>query len=245
MTEPTAAPPSEYRIRIRELPAEQRPRERLRDYGSGALSNAELLAIILRVGIVAENAVHMAERLLVRFGGLAGMYRATFGELRNERGLGEAKAAQLLAALELGRRLTAVQPDDRVTITTAEHVVRLLQAEMGLLEQEHLRVVLLNVRQQVLGIPEIYKGTVSGANVRAAEVLRPAVRENCTSIIVVHNHPSGDPTPSPQDVALTARLVQLGEELDINVLDHIILGRNRFVSLKELHLGFPAKPGGS
>ena len=234
----TPDPPVEYRLRIRELPAEERPRERLRDYGPGALSNAELLAIILRVGTATENAVRLAERLLAHFGGLPGLYRASFNELRNQHGLGEAKAAQLQAALELGKRLLSMSPEDRASVRSPQDVANLVQGEMALLEQEHLRVVLLNTRNQVLGVPELYRGSVNSAQVRVAEVLRPAVRENCPALVVVHNHPSGDPTPSGQDIALTKELVAAGKLLDIEVLDHIVIGRGRFVSLKETSQGF-------
>ncbi len=234
----TPDPPVEYRLRIRELPAEERPRERLRDYGPGALSNAELLAIILRVGTATENAVRLAERLLAHFGGLPGLYRASFNELRNQHGLGEAKAAQLQAALELGKRLLSMSPEDRASVRSPQDVANLVQGEMALLEQEHLRVVLLNTRNQVLGMPELYRGSVNSAQVRVAEVLRPAVRENCPALVVVHNHPSGDPTPSGQDIALTKELVAAGKLLDIEVLDHIVIGRGRFVSLKETNQGF-------
>ncbi len=234
----TPDPPVEYRLRIRELPAEERPRERLRDYGPGALSNAELLAIILRVGTATENAVRLAERLLAHFGGLPGLYRASFNELRNQHGLGEAKAAQLQAALELGKKLRSMSPEERATVRSPQDVANLVQEEMALLEQEHLRVVLLNTRNQVLGVPELYRGSVNSAQVRVAEVLRPAVRENCPALVVVHNHPSGDPTPSGQDIALTKELVAAGKLLDIEVLDHIVIGRGRFVSLKETNQGF-------
>jgi DNA repair protein RadC len=164
----------EYRVRIREMPVTERPRERLRDYGAGNLSNAELLAIILRVGTATENAVRLAERLLARFDGLPGIQRATFTELCSEHGLGEAKAAQLQAALELGKRLLAVLPEDRATVRSPQDVANLLQGEMGLLEQEHLRVVLLTTRNQVVGATELYKGSVNTAQVRVSEVLRRA-----------------------------------------------------------------------
>ena len=232
------APRPEYTLRIRELPAEERPRERLRDYGPAQLSTAELLAIILRVGSAKENAVRLGERLLARFKGLAGLSQATFGELRAEHGLGEAKAAQVQAALELGRRMKVLQPEDRTTIRSPQDVFNLLQGEMALLDQERLRVVLLNAKNQVVGTPEIYRGSVNSAHVRLAEVLRPAVRENCPAMLVVHNHPSGAPTPSTPDVTLSRELVAAGKQLDIEVLDHIIIGQTSFVSMKELRLGF-------
>ncbi len=235
--EPTRIHP-EYHVRIREIPTDERPRERLRDYGPGALATSELLAIILRVGTAEENVVHLAERLLSQYGGLAGLHNASFGQLKSEHGLGEAKAAQLHAALELGKRLMAEQPEDRVTVKSPLDVFNLVRGEMAFLEQEHLRVVLLNTRNQVMGIHEIYKGSVNSAQVRVSEVLRSAIRDNCPAMIVVHNHPSGDPTPSPQDIALTKEVVASGKLLDIEVLDHIIIGRGRHVSLKETGQGF-------
>lgn len=229
----------EYRPTIRELPASERPRERLRERGAAALSNAELLAIILRTGIPSDNVLALAGRALARFGGLEGLARASFGELCGERGLGEAKAAQVKAALELGRRLLSAQPQERASVHSPQDVANLLAAEMGLLEQEHLRVLLLNTKNQVLAAPEVYKGSVNSAQVRVGELLRDAVREGCPALIVVHNHPSGDPTPSADDVEITRQLVEAGRLLGIDVLDHIVIGRQGFASLRERGLGFP------
>ncbi len=228
----------EYRALIRDMPADERPRERLRLRGAGALSNAELLAILLRTGSAGENVVALATRLLARFGGLTGLGRATPGELCAVRAVGEAKAAQLIAAAELGRRIISAQPGQRSAIRSPEDVFALLFAEMAMLEQEHLRVVLLNSRHQVVGMPEVYKGNVNCAIVRAGEVYRDAIRENCPSIIVVHNHPSGDPSPSADDVALTKQLVQAGALLGIELLDHVVIARKGFESLKDRRLGF-------
>jgi DNA repair protein RadC len=191
-------PAVEYRPLIRDMPVAERPRERLRQGGAAALSNAELLAIILRTGATGENVLAQATRILARFGGLSGLGRASVGELCAEHAVGEAKAAQVLAALELGRRLLATQPEERPVIRSPQDVANLLLADMALLEQEHLRVILLNTRNQVLASPEIYKGTVNATHVRVADIFRDAVREGCPSLIVVHNHPSGDPTPSAE-----------------------------------------------
>jgi DNA repair protein RadC len=231
-------PSLEYHTLIRDLPAGERPRERLRDYGSQALSNAELLAIILRTGASRESVLELAARLLSRHQGLAGLARLSFSELCGERGLGEAKAAQLKAALELGKRLSSTQPDARPVVRSPVDAANLLSLEMGLLEQEHLRVVLLNTRNEVLGIPEVYKGSVNTSLVRTGEIFREAVRRNCPAVIVVHNHPSGDPTPSTDDVAMTRQMVEAGRLLDIEVLDHLIIGHGRYLSLKEQGLGF-------
>jgi DNA repair protein RadC len=230
--------PLEYHTLIRDLPASERPRERLRDYGPQALSTAELLAIILRTGTNRESVLSLASRLLSQHQGLAGLARVSFAELCQERGLGEAKAAQLKAALELGRRLSSSQPDARAMVRSPADVANLLSAEMGLLEQEHLRVVLLNTRNEVLGIPEVYKGSVNTSLVRVGEVFREAVRRNCPAVVVVHNHPSGDPTPSADDLSMTRQMVEAGRLLDIEVLDHLIIGHGRYVSLKEQGLGF-------
>jgi DNA repair protein RadC len=231
----------EYRPTIRQLPASERPRERLRDRGAGALSNSELLAIILRTGTPAENALTLATTALARFNGLPGLARASFGELCAQHGMGEAKAAQVKAALELGLRLVSAQPEERATVRSPQDVANLLLAEMGLLEQEHLRVLLLNTKNQVLAMPEVYKGSVNTAQVRISELFREAIREGCPAIIVVHNHPSGDPTPSGDDIDLTRQLIEAGKLLNVDVLDHIVIARQGIVSLRDEGLGF-AKP---
>ncbi|MBI4336645.1 MAG: DNA repair protein RadC [Chloroflexi bacterium] len=223
---------------IRDLPTGERPRERLRDQGPGALSNADLLAVLLRTGRANESVVSLATRLLAQHGGLAGLGRVSFTELCQLPGVGEAKACQVLAGLELGKRLASLSPEDRPIVRVPEDVFHLLRAELALLDQESLRVVLLNTKNQVMGIPEVYRGNVSAAILRPAEVLREAVRGNYPSVIVVHNHPSGDPTPSPDDVAVTSRLVEAGRALDIGVLDHIVVGQQGFVSMKAKGLGF-------
>jgi len=228
-----------YHARIRDLPSGDRPRERLRDAGAPSLSNQELLAILLRTGGAKESALAMAARLLGRFEGLAGLARSGFAELCAERGLGEAKAAQVKAALELGRRLAASQPQERPMVHGPDDVANLLQGEMGLLEQEHLRVVLLNTRNHVLGMPEVYRGSVHTAVVRIGELFREALRQNAPSLILVHNHPSGDPTPSSEDIAMTKQAIEAGALLDVDVLDHIVLAHGRFESMKRLKAGFP------
>lgn len=229
---------ADYRPLIREMPTEERPRERLRLSGPSALSNAELLAILLRTGSAGENVLALAQRLLKTYGGLAGMGRTSFGEMCKAKHVGEAKAAQMLAAIELGKRIVSTQPDERTSIRSPEDVFALLGAEMALLEQEHLRVILLNTRNQVLGVKEIYIGSVHTAIVRPAEVFRDAVREGCPSVIIVHNHPSGDATPSTHDAALTRRLLEVGQLLEIDVIDHIVIGRDGPASLKNLGIAF-------
>ena len=223
---------------IKELPTSERPRERLLEYGVGALSTAELLAIILRTGTRDENVILLSHRILARFGNLAGMVQASTAEMISEHGLGPAKVAQLKAALELGRRMLVESPEERPQIRSPADAANLVMTEMGLLEQEQLRVILLDTKNRVLATPTIYVGSLNTSLIRVGELFREAIRTNCASLIVLHNHPSGDPTPSPEDVAVTRQIVEAGKLLDVDVLDHLVIGRQRFVSLKERGLGF-------
>lgn len=229
---------AEYRPKIKELPVDDRPRERLARAGEGALSTAELLAIILRTGTGGENALALASRLLARYNGLPGLARASFAELEAERGMGTAKTAQLKAALELGRRMLLASPEDRFIVRSPADVAQLLMAEMAHLEQEHFRALYLDTRNRLLGSDTLYVGSLNTSHIRVCEVFREAIKRNCAALIVAHNHPSGDPTPSPEDVEVTRRLVAAGNLLGIEVLDHLIVGQQRFVSLRERGLGF-------
>lgn len=231
-------PAQTYHLTIHDFPVGERPRERLQYYGAKALSNAELLAILLRVGAPGENVVTLSTRLLKDFGGLAGLDKASFADLQQIRGIDTAKIAQLKAAMELGRRLLISSPEARPQITCPNDAANLLMLEMGCLEQEHLRTILLDTKNRVLDSPTIYIGNVNSSIIRVSEVFREAIRANATALIVAHNHPSGDPTPSPEDVQVTRTLTEAGTLLGIEVLDHLIIGHQRFVSLKERGLGF-------
>jgi DNA repair protein RadC len=224
--------------RITDITETERPRERLARLGPQALSNAELIAILLRVGVPGENAVQVGQRLLQQFGGLAGLHRATFDEVCAQHGIAEAKASQIKAAIELGRRMTVEAPEERPAIHSPEDAAALVKYEMSALEQEELRVLLLDTRNRVLGVVTIYRGSLNSSQVRVGELFKPAIRRNAAAVIIVHNHPSGDPSPSPDDVALTRAIVQAGILLDIEVLDHLVIGQGRYVSLKERGLGF-------
>jgi DNA repair protein RadC len=224
--------------RITDLAVEERPLDRLERLGPQALTTAELLAILLHVGVAGENSVQLGQRVLQRFSGLSGLQRAAFEEVCGERGIGPAKAAQIQAAIELGRRLSLEVPEERPAIHNPADAAALLQYEMGALEQEHLRVMLLDTRHRVLSIHELYHGSLNSSLVRIAEVFKPAIRRNAAAILIVHNHPSGDPTPSPDDISITRAVVQAGKLLDIDVLDHLVIGGGRFISLKERGLGF-------
>ena len=180
-----------------------------------------------------ENVLNLSVRLISQFQGLSGLSKGTFGERCSFKGISEAKACQQLAAFELGRRGVSLHPEDRAVIKCPEDVANLVGAEMASFEQEHLRVLLLDSKNNVTGVNEIYVGNVNSSVIRAGEVFRPAVRDNAVGIIVVHNHPSGDPTPSPEDIATTVELRSAGELLGVELLGHIILGGRHHVSLKE------------
>ncbi len=236
---PHPSRPVSYQPTILDLPPGERPRERLREHGPRYLNNAELIAILLRSGIAGENALSLATRVIAEFDGLAGLARAGHAELCDLRGLSDAKSCEIMAALELGRRIASLAPAERSQISCPRDAANLVSAELELQAQENLVVLLLNTRNQVVARRTIYIGTVNSSAVRPAEVLRPAIRENAPSIIVVHNHPSGDPTPSPEDVSVTRDLAAAGKLMDIELLDHLVIGHGgRFTSLKEKRLGF-------
>lgn len=234
----TDPPKVAYAPMIRDMAAGERPRERLVQVGPTAVSTAELLAILLRTGVPGENVVRLAERLLIQFKDLAGLARASIPELMTVHGIGEAKAVEIKAALEIGRRLLATAPQEKPRVTSPADAANLLMSEMMFLEKEHLKLVLLDTRNNVLGTPTIYVGSLNTSVIRVAELFRAAIRENAAAFIVAHNHPSGDPSPSPEDIRVTRQLAQAGKLLDIEVLDHVIIGHQRYVSLKERGLGF-------
>jgi DNA repair protein RadC len=229
---------SQYHLTIKELPRDERPQEKLKLRGAASLSTGELLAIILRTGLVGETVIDVAQRLLATHGGLLGLSRVAYSDLCKERGLGEVKAAQLQACIELGRRLALERPDERPRIQSPEDIAAILSSEMAALDQEELRVVLLNTKNEVVKFVTVYRGSVNAAQIRVAEVFKEAIRLNVPSLVVVHNHPSGDPTPSSDDVAVTRELVKAGQLLDVEVLDHLVIGDGRHVSLRRRGLGF-------
>lgn len=186
----------------------------------------------------------MAEEALIRLDGLSGLALAGPAELRSLPGVGPVRAAQLAAAFELGRRAIVDWPTGRWSIRAPRDLAERLLPEMGRLEREELRVVLLSSKNTVLSIERIYQGNVSAALVRVGELFRDAVRRHAAGIIVVHNHPSGDPTPSPEDLHLTAETVAAGRLLDVPVLDHLIIGHDAFISLRDRGITFD-RPGGS
>jgi len=224
--------------RVREIPAAERPRERLAARGAGGLTTAELIALVWGSGARGLGAVDLAEEALARHDGLAGLARAGELELVDLPGVGAAKAAQLTASFELGRRLLADWPAGRWTVRTPQDVADRLMPLMGHLEREELRVVLLNAKNAVLKVVTVYQGNVSASLVRVGELFRDAVRINAAGAILVHNHPSGDPTPSPDDLHLTAEALAAGRLLDIELLDHVVVGHDAWVSLRDRGVAF-------
>jgi DNA repair protein RadC len=218
---------------VQALPLRERPLHRVqRDVG--ACNLVELLAAV----VGGPRQIEIAHDLLARLKDLGGLVQAPVEELTLSYGLGPVGAARLKAALELGRRTLLAAPEDRPVVRSPADVAQLLMAEMSHLEQEHFRVLYLDTRNRMLGCDTVYVGSLNASHVRVGEVYREAVRRNCAAIICAHNHPSGDPSPSPEDVEVTRQLVKAGELLDVELLDHLILGQQRFVSLRERGLGF-------
>ena len=228
--------PGSYRIT--DMIEDERPRERLAANGPEALNKAELLAILLRVGYRGQNSIQLGQQILTDMGGLRGIQKASMSDFCKIKGLGPAKAAQIKAAIELGRRLILedVQPD--TPIDTPDKAADLVRYEMQAFSMEKLYVILLDTRHHKIDIDRLYQGSVNTSQVRIGELFRLAIQRNAASIILAHNHPSGDPTPSAEDVALTRGAVQAGKLLDIEVLDHLVIGAGTYVSLKQKGLGF-------
>lgn len=227
-----------YSPAMREMPSDDRPRERLERHGVSVLQTAELLAVIIGSGVQGDNAVALSSRLLREFGGLSGLLAADLNLLTAQRGIGRARAMQLLAAFELGRRVGALGTQERPRITTPADAAALVMGELAILRQEQVRVLCLNRKNDVVHQEVVYQGTAFSCILRPAEVFRPAVVRTCPAIVIVHNHPSGDPSPSEDDVTTTRELRRAGELLEIELVDHVIIGEQRYVSLRERHAGF-------
>lgn len=221
-----------YHVTIKDMPVDLRPRERLLKDGAGVLTDIELLAIILRTGTATASAVQLAAAVLGRFGSLRMLVQASVEELSSLPGIGPAKAAQIKAALEAGRRVAISSEAARPAIKSPEDVAGLLMEEMRHLDREHFCALLLNTRHQVIARDTISIGTLNSSTVHPRELFRNAIKRGAAAVILVHNHPSGDPSPSREDLDVTGRLQEAGRIIGIDVLDHVIIGDNRFVSLK-------------
>lgn len=233
MTAKALTPSFTHPLMIKELPADERPREKMKELGAAAMANSELIAILLRTGNPAQSALRLAETLLDRQGGLAGFGSATMEEIEQVKGIGEAKAISILAAVELGRRVTSLATMERSIIRTPADVAGLLLPRFRFETKESFLAVLLSTKNHVLKTPVISVGSLNASIVHPRELFREAINASAASVILAHNHPSGDPTPSPEDIALTRKMVEAGKLLDIPVLDHIILGDGTFISFKE------------
>jgi len=219
--------------RIKDLPQDLQPRERLHQMGPEVLSNREILAILLRIGSEGENVLQLAERILTEAGGLTGLVRMSLHELQQIRGVGPAKAAQVKAALEIGKRSVSADPVTRPVVNSPSDVADLVMDEMRTLDREHFRIMFLSTRNNVLGISPVSVGSLNSSIVHPRECFKEAIRRNAYSIILLHNHPSGDPAPSREDLDITRKLSEGGRILGIEVLDHVIIGDKKYVSLKE------------
>jgi DNA repair protein RadC len=223
----------ENRLMIRDFPQDERPRERLIQSGAASLSNQELLAILLRTGTKSESVLQLSNRLLNRFDGLNLLKDASLEEITKTKGIGLAKAVQIMAAVEFGRRISNLAFDDRYSIRSPEDGANYVMNDMRFLAQEHFVCLYLNTKNQVLHKQTIFIGSLNASIVHPREVFKEAFRRSAASIICIHNHPSGDPTPSREDIEVTKRLVECGRIIGIDILDHLIIGEKKFISLKE------------
>ena len=219
---------------IKDLPLSERPREKLLAMGPGALSNSELLAVIIRTGTGSETAIEVSRRLLsMDSRGVAFLAGASIGDLTDVKGIGNCKAAQIMAAIELGKRMKRLNPYDKIRVTSPDVVANLVMEDMKLLQKEHFNIAILDTKNQIISIDNISIGTLNASIVHPRDVFNAAIRKNANSVILLHNHPSGDVNPSNEDINITKRLIEAGNIIGIKVLDHIIIGNDVFLSMKE------------
>jgi len=218
---------------MKQVPEEERPRERLVHLGAKHLSNQELLAILVSSGSKHESVLSLSQRVLIHFEGLSLLKDATIEELTAIKGIGAAKAVTILAALEIGKRIHSHKPNERYIIKSPEDGADYVMEEMRDLKQEHFIAMFLNTKNQVIHRQTIFIGSLNASIVHPREVYKEAVKRSAASVICAHNHPSGDPTPSQEDIHVTRRLTECGKMLGIELLDHLVIGDRNFVSLKE------------
>jgi DNA repair protein RadC len=227
-------------IRIKDLPKSERPRERLEEHGADALRTSELIAILLRTGLHGVSAIQIGEQLLQKFGSLTALEKASIQQLREVKGIGRDKAIALKSAFTLARRMAAELHGEAPLLDTPATIADYLREENRGYEVEHFQAVLLNVRRKLIRVDVISRGLVDTILVHPREVFKKAIAANASALVLVHNHPSGDPTPSEADIRVTRDLIRAGQLLKIEVLDHVILGRRTeerprdYVSLREL-----------
>lgn len=224
---------NDFPMLLKHFPQDEKPRERFMKYGPGSLSNHELVAILLRTGTKKESVLQISARLLQTFGGLRSVREASIEEMSKIRGVGKAKAVSLLAALELGTRLHHQTTDNRYVIRTPEDGAKYVMEDMRFLQQENFVCLYLNSKNQVLHKHTVFIGSLNSSIVHPREIFKEAFKRSAASFICVHNHPSGDPTPSREDIEVTQRLFECGKLIGIQPLDHLVIGDQKFVSLKE------------
>ena len=222
-----------YTCTIHEMPSDERPRERLLRLGAGACTSSELLAILMRTGSSERSALGLADELIRHFGGLRGAVSASVEEMQRVKGIGQVKSIEIAAAVELGKRLAIISEGDKPSIQSPRDVANLLMPELRDERREHLKGLMLDTKNRVIKVVTISTGTLDSSLVHPREVFREAIIANAAALILAHNHPSGDPSPSDADRRVTTRLASVGKEVGIELLDHIILGHNIFVSMKE------------
>ena len=224
----------ELTLNIQDMSERERPRERLELLGAGELNVGELMAILLRVGVKGKNAVQLGWDLIGHFGGLNGLHEASFDELSAVRGIGRAKACQIKAAIELGHRMKMEELHKETVIHNPANVYELMSHEIARRKQEQLWVLALSTRNKVIRQQLLYLGTLNHSSVRLAEIFEVPIRCRAASVIIVHNHPSGNPAPSEEDIRFTEELIKAGNLLDIGVLDHIVIAKDGFSSIRQL-----------
>lgn len=218
---------------LRDMPSEERPRERMMQYGAGSLSHTELLAILFRTGTRDESAVHLAQRVLSSIGGIRNLVDISLDELVKLKGIGPAKAVQLKAGIELGQRLAKARLPEAQVIRSPRDAADILMEQLRYLQKEHFVCLFLNTKNHIIAQETLSIGSLNSSIVHPREVFRAAIKCSSASVVCAHNHPSGDPTPSPEDIRMTERLCEAGEIVGIDVLDHIVIGDGEFISLKE------------
>lgn len=218
---------------LKDVPEEERPRERMLRFGPEKLSNAELLALLLRTGSTGESVMVLAQRVLSKTGGLKALTQISLQELMQIHGIGLAKAVQIMAGVELGQRISRLLPEERYAIHSPQDAARYVMEELRFLKQEHFVCLFLNTKYQVIGKQCIFKGSLNASVVHPREIFHEAIRFSAAAIVCVHNHPSGDPTPSPEDLEVTERLVEAGKLMGIEILDHLIIGDQLYMSMRE------------
>lgn len=223
----------EENILIKELPIAERPRERLLRYGAESLSNSELIAIILRTGNRNENILNLSSRIIKERGGLNGLLNSSLEDFTRLKGIGSAKASQLIALCELSKRFKCYKSGEKYRISSPKDAAMYVMEEMRYLKQEILKVLMLNVKNNVIHQKDVSMGSINSSIVHPREVFKEAIMKNSAAIIILHNHPSGDCTPSREDIQVTSRIKESGKILGIDLIDHIVIGDGNFTSLKE------------